>query len=111
MNMKQMNQNDWLDWYVKHGGQSDLHLRDDETVLFHEEHGFFSFFVHDDILDIHHMAGDGAYWVNIIKQILNMAGLHRVRWFTQRNPYAFIRKFGGHIKGYYMECELDESKI
>lgn len=111
MNMKQMNQNDWLDWYVKHGGQSDLNLRDDETVLFHEEHGFISFFFDDDYIEIHHMVGDGSYWVNIIKQILNMAGLNRVRWYTQRNPDAFIRKFGGHIRGYYMECDLHEAKF
>ena len=109
--MKQKNQNGWLDWYVQHGGQKDLNLRDDETVLFHEEHGFISFFVLDDVLHIHHMVGNGKYWVNIIKQIMKMLHLTKIRWCTKRNPNAWIRKYGGHVLGYYMECDFDDIKI
>ena len=105
------NQSEWLDRYVQHGGQYDLNLRDDETVLFHEEHGFMSFFFHDDILEVHHMAGDGKYWFNIIKQIMTLYDLHKIRAFTARNPYAWMRKYGGHIKGYCMEADFNEIKV
>lgn len=109
--MKPMNKDDWLNWYVQHGGQSDLHLYDDETVLFHPEHGFVSFFFHHDILEIHHLAGNGKYWQNIILNIMKLHNLKHVRFFTKRNPHAWIRKYGGHIRGYYMECDLHEAKI
>ena len=108
--MMQMTKDEWLDWYVQHGGQKDLHLHDDESVLFHPEHGFISFFFHD-ILEIHHCAGDGKYWQNVIIQIMKMHDLNRVRFFTTRNPKAWIRKFGGHIRGYYMEVDLLDTKI
>ena len=110
MKMKNMNQSEWLDWYVQHGGQYNLQLDDDEAVLFHPQHGFISFFFHDDILEIHHMVGHGKYWQKIIKEIMKLHHLKTIRAFTKRNPKAWIRKYGGHIRGYYMECDFNELK-
>ena len=101
---------EWQKWYEEHGGKPDLQLWDDETVLFHPKHGFVSFFFHDEILEIHHMVGEGKYWQKILREVMNIHELKKVRWYTQRNPKAWMRKYGGHIRGYYMECELDEIK-
>lgn len=111
MMKKSMNQSEWIDWYVKHGGQEDLHLRDDELVLFHPQHGFLAFYVLNDALVIHHMAGDGKFWQSVIINILKLLHLNKAQWYTERNPNAWIRKFGGKIKGYYMECDLIDTKF
>ena len=109
--MKGKNPREWVDWYVQHGGSRDLEQLDDEITLFHKEHGFISFFIHDDILEIHHMAGDGKYWQELIIKIMKLENLKIIRAFTRRNPQAWIRKYGGHIRGYYMEADIDELKI
>ncbi len=111
MKSKAKNPREWLDWYVEHGGSRDLQQYKDEMILFHEEHGFISFFFHDDILEIHHMAGDGKYWQELIIEIMKLENLKKIRAFTKRNPKAWIRKYGGHIRGYYMEADIDELKI
>ncbi len=103
--------NDWLDWYEKRTGTHDLQLDESEFVLFHAEHGFMTFFTHDDIFEIHHMAGDGKYWQQVIKKIMELEGLTKIRAFTKRNPNAWIRKYGGHIRGYYMEADISEIKF
>ena len=103
---------EWLEWYKQHGGSGDLELHPSELVSFHPEHGFIVYFWHDDILELHHMVGDGKYWQKFIKNVLlNGTGLKTIRAFTRRNPQAWIRKYGGHIRGYYMECDVDELKI
>ena len=104
--------NDWLQWYKQHGGTDELELEDYETVHYDPEHGFIAYFIHDDILELHHMAGDGKYWQAFIRNMLmGLYGVKKVRAFTRRNPEAWIRKYGGHIRGYYMECDIDEFKI
>lgn len=105
------NQSEWLNWYTQHGGSRDLKQAQDEITLFHQEHGFISFFIHDDILELHHMVGDGKYWQSVITKIMKLENLKTLRAFTKRNPKAWMRKYGGHIKGYYMECDIDELKI
>ena len=104
------NQNEWLEWYEAHGGQKDLNLRQDEHILFHPEHGFITFFIHDDILELHHMAGDSTYWFSILAKVMKLEGLKTFRAFTKRNPKAWQRKYGGHIVGYYMEEDIDDIK-
>lgn len=106
-----MNQNDWIEWYVQHGGNRDLMLDGRERVLFHPEHGFTSFLIHDDVLEVHHMAGDGKFWVSHLKKVMKVFELKKIHMFTRRNPKAWIRKYGGRITGYYMEADYDELKI
>ena len=105
------NQNEWLEWYEQHGGNKDLQLASDEHILFHPEHGFITFFIHDDILELHHMAGDGKYWQDVLVKIVKLEGLNTLRAFTRRNPKAWMRKYGGHIRGYYMEANINEIKF
>ena len=110
-NKKIMTQNEWLDWYEQHGGSRNLELDTREQVLFTPEHGFISVLVHDDILELHHMVGDGKYWAKVLKRIMKVLNLKKLRAFTRRNPKAWQRKYGGHIRGYYMEADYDEIKI
>ena len=106
-----MTSSEWLDWYVKHGGNYDLQLDDRERVLFHPDHGFISCLIHDDVLELHHMAGNGKFWLAGLKNFMKEAGLTKLRAFTKRNPKAWMRKYGGHIRGYYMEADLNEFKV
>lgn len=105
------NPNDWLNWYEAHGGHRDLQLSPDELILFHPEHGFITFFIHDEILELHHMAGDGKYWQDVLIKVMKSEGVKTLRAFTRRNPKAWQRKYGGHIRGYYMEADINELKI
>ena len=109
--MTTKSQNEWLEWYEAHGGTKDLQLAPDEHILFHPEHGFITFFIHDEILELHHMVGDGKYWQDVLITIMKKEGLTTLRAFTRRNPRAWIRKYGGHIRGYYMEADIDEIKV
>ena len=105
------NPNEWLDWYEAHGGERDLKLAPDEHILFHPEHGFITFFIYDDVLELHHMAGDGKFWFNVLEKVMKLEGLKIFRAYTERNPKAWIRKYGnGRIKGYYMEANIDDLK-
>ncbi len=112
INTKPRTVNEWLNWYKEHGGAEDLELHPDETIHFHPEHGFITYLIHDDILELHHMVGDGKFWQKFIRNmIMGIHGLKKIRAFTRRNPKAWIRKYGGHIRGYYMEADIDELKI
>lgn len=108
---KDKTRNEWLNWYEAHGGNRDLKLAPDELILYHPEHGFITFFMHDDILELHHMVGDGKYWQEVLITVMKREGLKTIRAFTRRNPKAWIRKYGGHIRGYYMEADIDEIKV
>lgn len=105
-----MTRDEWLKWYEERTGTSDLELYPDEQVFFHPEFGFITFFINDDVLELHHMCGNGKEWQKILVQIMKDNSLDKLRAFTMRNPDAWIRKYGGHIRGWYMEAELDEMK-
>ena len=111
---EQKNQHEWIAWYVEHGGSSDLKLHPAESILFHPEHGFLTYLIdkEESILEIHHMCGDGKFWQKVlIETVMKEHNLKTIRAFTRRNPKAWIRKYGGHIRGYYMEADIDEIKI
>ncbi len=105
-----MTREEWLNYYHEKTGCNDFELYPDEIVFFEPEHGFITFFIHDDILELHHMCGDGKAWQNVLVHIMNEYGLTKLRAFTRRNPKAWMRKYGGHIRGYYMEASLEEMK-
>ena len=57
------------------------------------------------------MAGDGKFWFNVLEKVMKLEGLKIFRAYTERNPKAWIRKYGnGRIKGYYMEANIDDLK-
>ena len=104
---------EWVEWYRKRGGCGgeecrDLELDGRETVCFRPEKGFITFLIHDDILELHHLCGDGRFWQNELVNIMQRKGLTKLRAFTRRNPKAWARKYGGHIRGWYMEADLEE---
>lgn len=108
--IKSRTKEEWLKYYEEKTGCRDLKLAPYERVFFSPENGFITFFVHDDVLEIHHMCGNGKEWQKVVLQIMRDLGLRKVRAFTRRNPDAWIRKYGGHIRGYYMEADIDEIK-
>ena len=84
-----------------------------EFILFNPEHGALTFFINEreECLECHYIVGDGAFWTSEVKKILRALGYNKARFFTRRNPKAWMRKYGGHIRGYYMEVSMDECKI
>lgn len=109
--MKARTPAEWRRWYVEHGGCEDLELDEREIVLFQPEHGFATFLTHDDILELHHLCGDGEYWRGVLGRVMKAHGLKRLRAFTRRSPQAWMRKYGGHIRGWYMEASIDEMGV
>ena len=99
---------EWLDWYAAHGGSRDLELDERELACFDPERGFITFLIHDDILELHHLCGDGKFWQGELVNIMRGLGLSKLRAFTRRDPKAWARKYGGHIRGWYMEADLNE---
>lgn len=101
---------EWLKYYEERTGCKDLRLEHDEQIFFHPEHGFITFYAHDGILELHHMCGDGKAWQKILTQIMRDNELTTLRAYTERNPDAWIRKYGGHVLGYYMEVDINDFK-
>ena len=104
---------EWLNWYLERTGDEELELFPNEIIDFHPEHGFIVYQVDTDkgVLYSHHTCGDGKYWVRIYKSIMELYGLKKLIGYTERNPEAWIRKYGGHIKGYDLEVNIDELKV
>ena len=110
--MKAKTQSEWLKWYQEKTGVSDLELLPDEIIYFHPEHGFMAYITYDDVLEIHHMCGDGKYWFRFIKEeLMKVLKLNKIRAYTMRNPKTWERKYGAHIRGWYMEVGIDELKV
>lgn len=104
---------EWLEWYKKRTGIDDLELVQNEFISFHPEHGFIVYALdfENGILLSHHTCGDGKFWAKVYKNIMDMFNLKKLIGYTQRNPHAWIRKYGGHIKGYELECDFNELKV
>ena len=103
-----MSKDDWLKWYEARTGCKDLELSEGEQIFFHPKHGFIAYYMHDDVLELHHLCGDGKSWQKVLVKIMEEFGLKKLRAYTRRNPEAWKRKYGGHIRGWYMEASLDE---
>ena len=103
-----MTMDEWLAYYEKHTGCKDLELAPYETVLFHPDAGFVAFFAHDDILELHHLCGNGKAWQKVLVQAMKDNNLTKLRAFTRRNPAAWMKKYGGHVRGFYMEADISE---
>lgn len=105
--MQTRTKTEWLKWYQERTGCEDLKLASDELIFFHPEHGFITYFTHEDCIEIHHLCGDGKFWQNFLQRVSQFEGAKKIRAFTRRNPKAWIRKYGGHIRGYYMEVDIE----
>ena len=107
--MKARSKAEWLEYYREKTG-SEVELNPDELVLFHPEHGFIVYAVDKEqgILHSHYTCGDGKYWQKVYYEIMKTNGLTKLLGYTERNPQAWIRKYGGKIKGYYMEVDISE---
>ena len=101
---------EWIEYYCQKTGSEGLELNSDELVLFHPEHGFIAYAIDKEkkILHSHYTCGDGKYWQKVYFSIMEQNGLRKLLGYTERNPKAWMRKYGGKIKGYYMEVDIDE---
>ena len=103
---------EWIDEYERRTGGK-FQPDPAEFILFSPQHGIATFFrdEREKCLECHYMVGDGKFWSGEIKKIVWALGYDKAHFFTRRNPKAWIRKYGGHIRGWYMEVSVDESKI
>lgn len=103
---------EWMEWYEAHGGTKDLKLDPSETIVYHPEHGFVTFMLdfEEKSIEGHHIVGDGRFWWEYLCKLARELGFTRGRFFTRRNPKAWMRKYGGHIRGYYMEVDWGDVK-
>jgi hypothetical protein len=110
--MKARTPEEWSELY-EGKSRSKIEYSRGEEVLYQPDKGFFSFVLNPDdkCLECCKIVGDGKYWQAQIIAILKHLGWSRVRFFTKRNPEAWIRRYGGHIRGYYMEVDWDDVKI
>jgi len=111
--MKAKSKEEWLNYYQEHGGDKDLCLAPDEFIQFHQEHGFITYFIDNDVLEIHHMCGDGKYWAKFLKNtVMEIYKIQKIRAFTRRNIQAWTKKYGKiRVTGYEVEIDKDDIKV
>ena len=110
--MKSRSIKEWLEWRKEHGAEEVGELPPNALIDYHPEHGFMAYITYDDVLEIHHMCGDGKYWFRFIKEeLMKVLKLNKIRAYTMRNPKTWERKYGAHIRGWYMEVGIDELKV
>ena len=111
--MKSKTPSEWVEWYKEHSGEDNVEIRPDEHIDYHPEHGFICYYIDHDkgILHNHYTCGDGKYWARIYKTIMEIHGLKKLIVYTHIDTKAWTRKYGGHIKGYIMEVDIDEIKV
>lgn len=93
------------EWLLKFFEKS----RDDKLIiknLMVTDKGFCSFDVHNDILVVFQLYGDGNYWKKILIDFAKKIGCKKIKFGTQRNYKGFERKFGCKLVGYIMELEV-----
>jgi hypothetical protein len=112
--MKARTLEEWIAYYEKKTGGKHT-FRTDEKVAFHPEHGYLSFidpaFSKPGVFEGHIIVGDAPFWIDCVKKYMRGLGLTKARFYTTRNPEAVMKRYGGKIKGYWMEIDIDDFKI
>lgn len=68
--------------------------------IFHEGRGFCVFIRNNDVLIVGEVCGDGRYWLAYLEGKAKELGCTKLRFWTNRNPAAFTRKFGFTLAGF-----------
>jgi hypothetical protein len=112
--MKARTKEEWIEIYNKKTGKKYVPIKH-EMVAFHPEHGILSFidqaYTEPGVFEVYVMAGDGPYWMRLIKEVMTKTGATKIRYVTRRNPKTWTRKYGAHICAYVMEADIDEIKV
>ena len=74
--------------------------------LVENEHGFCSYYIDGEYLQIVNVYGDGNYWDKFLSGVAKENGCRALRFSTMRNPEALKRSRGVKIIGYIMEREV-----
>ena len=114
---------EWIDIYVKRSGPDTVFtIQDGEQVVWWPEYGFLSYKIDipDRCVIVLKMAGDGKYLRHKVFEMvaaLEHLGFKSARFFSRREPEAYLRFFGGRLvktdeKGglpmYHYEITLDD---
>jgi len=86
---------EWLIDYIARTGVSRISF--DKVVVLKD--GFFTFSVRNDYLVILDGYGNGKRIEQVCMKIAKSRGLKKIRFFSRRNPKAFVRKFGVKVIG------------
>jgi len=78
---------------------------------FEEEHGFCVYIPDGDILIIGEVCGDGLYWHKYLNRKAKELGCKTLRFWTKRNPVAFIRKYGYSLTGFVDGHHILEKEV
>lgn len=96
---------DWLKLYHKKTGEYPNGWPGSDFV-FDEERGFCVSIQDGDVLIIGEVCGGGRFWLRWLNQKAKELGCSKLRFWTQRNPAAFARKYGftltGFVDGHYV---------
>lgn len=90
---------EWIKLYNKKTGEYPNGYPGSEFI-FHEEHGFCVFIKDDDVLIVGEVCGDGRYWLWYLVKKAKEFGCIKLRFWTNRNPAVFTRKFGFTLTGF-----------
>lgn len=104
----------WVGLYEEKSGAT-FSLEPAEEIVFHRDHGFFTWMIGKDYLHIFKMVGDASYFKPIIYEMLKkicLFGRKGILCSTRRNPKAFMRIFGGEVYKeengiFYIRVDLD----
>lgn len=99
MNLKDYNK------YLEKSGDTGLMYA---TYFEDNEHGWCSWDIDDDVLNVVQCYGDGKYWIEYLTKIGIENGCSKLQWHTKRNPLAFERKYKARLIGFIMEKPIGE---
>ena len=77
-----------------------------QTNYTENEHGFASYKIENDTLQVIQVYGDGSYWYDFFEKLAKNHKCARVIFYTRRNPKAFERKYGMKVVQTLMMKEL-----
>jgi hypothetical protein len=69
-------------------------------------HGFYSYSIDGDVLNIGNVFGDGRYWEEFTSSLCEENKCKTIRFATRRNPEAWARKYNYKIVGHILEKRL-----
>ncbi len=95
----------WINLYNRKS--NDLYDdREGYVTIVDKEKGFCQIKDDGQTLFVLRVCGDGLFWDTFIYDEALRRGCHRIRFGTQRDPKAFVRKFGYDVIGYILEKEV-----
>lgn len=90
---------DWIKIYHKKTGEYP-NSYPGSSFIFDEDRGFCVYIQDNDVLIVGEVCGNGRYWLNCLNDKARELGCSKLRFWTNRNPEAFSRKYGFMLTGF-----------